>query len=166
MSIESIADALSQQIELLTELKDIVQKQSEEAEYKPSDFVYLDGAIGSDTAVVVNMTFYRPSVSFVDSQKCSKCDSDRSIKLPDNFNNRTKVCDCFYKNPVYSVQTVKVVKQGDNWYMDDNGVIYSMSAILDTFESCQLDKNTDRLVYRNEVDCQQYCDRRNNNGGK
>lgn len=166
MSIESITNALSQHIDLFTELLDIVQKQSEEAEYKPSDFVYLDGAIGSDKEVVVDMTFYRPSVSFVDSPKCSKCDSDRSIKLPDNFNNRTKVCDCFYKNPVYSVQTVKVVKQGDNWYMDDNGVIYSMSAILDTFEPWQLDKNTDRLVYRNEADCKQYCDRRNDNGGK
>lgn len=166
MSVESITDALSKQIDLLTELKDIVQKQSEEAEYKPSDYVYIEGAVGHDKEVVVDATFYRPSVSFVDLPKCDKCGNDRSVKLPDNFNNRTKVCDCFYKKPVYSVQTVRVVRQDDSWYMDDNGVIYSMSAILDTFESWQLDKNIDSLVYQNESDCKQYCDRRNDNGGK
>lgn len=104
----NVHDFLNNQISELQSVKEYIA----DLENKLSDQSALN-SVGFFTTVVPDVSvqkLYKPVLSYVEKEKCGKCDKDRFIKTDNDFYNEYVLCECAIDTPVFKVEEINVAE--------------------------------------------------------
>lgn len=154
MKKEDIVDSLQY---LLSEIT------KNDKEYNWSDnYIYLNTTNEeneSDIPVISDPIrfIFKPKAVFCENKKCEKCSNDRQIKTDNTFVTESFMCDCFYDNIDYVVETLIVLFESETCVIIDSNDSYIKIAkdrIMDKFIDNDCSINS---IYADELACEECC---------
>lgn len=172
MDSKTFHETVNSYISTLQNLKDYVEKleNSNNSMYDASSWEFNLDTLESTKVPEFITVLYHPVTKLVEKNKCSKCDSNRLIKLNDsNFFNHYRTCDCFNNKLLYEVEEIFVIRIEQNGpicfyqcYEGENKVFINSSKILSTFSENDLLIPTDSVYYMSKENCITFVDAKNN----
>lgn len=179
MNKESIKERLNEHIRFVSEiLEELDRPEESRSDFSVSDsFCYYNVSdLCGRTEYEPISKLYIPKATYVQKPKCNKCSDTREIEVEDGFNRHTKLCDCFYSLPEYSVQELNVFNQNAltlvavpkiplGAYGIPDSITVMRENVLNSFEESQLALSKELVVYDNKESCEEYCNRRNSSNG-
>ena len=113
-------------------------------------------------------TIYRPTIQYVRSKKCNKCNKDGLVLVDNSFSVSYKLCSCREYKANYKMEEIIVT----NMSIQNNVIFYDCTYndsflsiretnIYDKFSEEHLELPCSDVFYITQEDCEEYCRRKN-----